>query len=119
MTTSVGLRFLRPVPWPAAPVDRPSIQSTACSPSATGCSASPSTARWSRPDSDPYLGYLHGIRSGKPALALDLMEEFPPLLVDRLVLTLVNREQLNRTHTETLPGGAVQLTDDGRRFFLE
>ncbi len=68
---------------------------------------------------DPYLGYLHGIRSGKPALALDLMEEFRPLLVDRLVLTLVNREQLARKHTETLPGGAVQLTDDGRRFFLE
>ncbi|MGH3697693.1 MAG: CRISPR-associated endonuclease Cas1 [Pseudonocardiaceae bacterium] len=68
---------------------------------------------------DPYLGYLHGIRSGKPALALDLMEEFRPLLVDRLVLTLVNREQLKPTHTETLPGGTVQLTDDGRRFFLE
>lgn len=68
---------------------------------------------------DPYLGYLHGIRSGKPALALDLMEEFRPLLVDRLVLTLVNREQLDRKHTETLPGGAVQLTDDGRRYFLE
>ena len=68
---------------------------------------------------DPYLGYLHGIRSGKPALALDLMEEFRSLLVDRLVLTLVNREQLKGTHTETLPGGAVQLTDDGRRFFLE
>ncbi len=68
---------------------------------------------------DPYLGYLHGIRSGKPALALDLMEEFRPLLVDRLVLTLVNREQLKPAHTETLPGGTVQLTDDGRRFFLE
>lgn len=68
---------------------------------------------------DPYLGYLHGIRSGKPALALDLMEEFRPLLVDRLVLTLINREQLSNGHTETLPGGAVQLTEDGRRFFLE
>jgi CRISP-associated protein Cas1 len=68
---------------------------------------------------DPYLGYLHGIRPGKPALALDLMEELRPLLVDRLVLTLVNRGQLSRRHTETLPGGAVQLTDDGRKFFLE
>lgn len=68
---------------------------------------------------DPYLGYLHGIRSGKPALALDLMEEFRPLLVDRLVLTLINRDQLKGNHTETLPGGAVQLTDEGRRFFLE
>ncbi len=68
---------------------------------------------------DPYLGYLHGVRSGKPALALDLMEEFRPLLVDRLVLTLINRGQVSTRHTETLPGGAVQLTDEGRRFFLE
>ncbi|MGH3621836.1 MAG: type I-C CRISPR-associated endonuclease Cas1c, partial [Sciscionella sp.] len=68
---------------------------------------------------DPYLGYLHGIRPRKPALALDLMEEFRPLLVDRLVLTLVNRHQLTARHTEQLPAGAVQLTDDGRKFFLE
>lgn len=68
---------------------------------------------------DPYLGYLHEIRSGKPALALDLMEEFRPLLVDRLVLTLVNRDQVKPAHTESLPGGAVQLTEQGRRFFLE
>ncbi|WAL63767.1 type I-C CRISPR-associated endonuclease Cas1c [Amycolatopsis cynarae] len=68
---------------------------------------------------DPFLGYLHGIRSGKPALALDLMEELRPLLVDRLVLTLVNRKQLTHRHTEELPGGAVQLTEEGRKFFLE
>jgi CRISP-associated protein Cas1 len=68
---------------------------------------------------DPYLGYLHGVRPRKPALALDLMEEFRPLLVDRLMLTLVNRGQLTDQHTETLPGGAVQLTDDGRRFILD
>ena len=47
------------------------------------------------------------------------MEEFRPLLVDRLVLTLFNRDQVKSRHTETLPGGAVQLTDDGRRMFLE
>ena len=68
---------------------------------------------------DPFLGYLHGIRAGKPALALDLMEELRPLLVDRMVLTLVNRGQLAAGHTDTLPGGAVQLTENGRRFFLE
>lgn len=68
---------------------------------------------------DPYLGYLHGVRPGKPALALDLMEEFRPLLVDRLVLTLVNRGQIRPSYTQTVPGGAVQLTDEGRRFFLE
>ena len=67
---------------------------------------------------DPFLGFLHGVRPGKPALALDLMEELRPLLVDRLVLTLVNRGQLTTRHTENLPGGAVQLTDNGRTFFL-
>jgi CRISPR-associated protein Cas1 len=68
---------------------------------------------------DPYIGYLHGVRAGKPALALDLMEEFRPLLVDRLVLTLFNRGQVKAGHTRTLPGGAVELTDDGRRMLLE
>jgi CRISPR-associated protein Cas1 len=68
---------------------------------------------------DPYIGFLHGVRSGKPALALDLMEEFRPLLVDRLVLTLFNRGQVTGRHTRSLPGGAVELTDDGRRMFLE
>lgn len=68
---------------------------------------------------DPYLGYLHGVRPGKPALALDLMEEFRPLLVDRLVLTLVNRRQMPDSHFHELPGGAVELTDQGRRSFLE
>ncbi|MFI8974254.1 type I-C CRISPR-associated endonuclease Cas1c [Nocardia asteroides] len=68
---------------------------------------------------DPYIGYLHGVRPAKPALALDMMEEFRPLLVDRLVLTLINRGQVNGGHTEALPGGSVQLTETGRKFFLE
>ncbi|WP_165983923.1 type I-C CRISPR-associated endonuclease Cas1c [Streptomyces sp. YIM 98790] len=63
---------------------------------------------------DPYVGYLHGIRPGKPALILDLMEEFRPILADRLALTLLNRRQLRVEHFEELPGGAVRLTDDGR-----
>ncbi len=68
---------------------------------------------------DPFLGYVHGVRPGKPALALDLMEELRPLLVDRLVLTLANRQQIAPSHTEKLPGGAIQLTEEGRKFFLE
>ncbi|MFF0528719.1 type I-C CRISPR-associated endonuclease Cas1c [Nocardia amikacinitolerans] len=68
---------------------------------------------------DPHIGYLHGIRPAKPALALDMMEELRPLLVDRLVITLVNRGQIKPDHTETLPGGQVQLTDTGRKLFLE
>jgi CRISP-associated protein Cas1 len=67
---------------------------------------------------DPYIGYLHGIRSGKPALALDLMEEMRALLVDRLVFTAMNRRQLQPSHFTERIGGAVELTDDGRRTYL-
>lgn len=68
---------------------------------------------------DPYVGYLHGIRPGKPALALDRMEEFRPLLADRLALTLLNRRQLDDGDFEALPGGAVRLTEDARRLLLK
>lgn len=67
---------------------------------------------------DPYIGYLHGVRPGKPALALDLMEEFRPLLADRLALTMLNRKELGDDDFEKLPGGAVRLTDIGRRAVL-
>ncbi|MFR9727839.1 CRISPR-associated endonuclease Cas1 [Saccharopolyspora sp. MS10] len=68
---------------------------------------------------DPYVGYLHGVRSGKPSLALDLMEEFRPLLVDRFVLSLFNRKEINAKHTINDPAGGVALTDDGRAFVLD
>jgi len=67
---------------------------------------------------DPYIGYIHGVRPGKPALALDLMEEFRPLLADRLALTMLNRKELHDNDFENLPGGAVRLTDTGRRAVL-
>jgi CRISPR-associated protein Cas1 len=67
---------------------------------------------------DPYVGFLHGIRPGKPALALDLMEEFRAVLADRAVLTLVNRRQVTGADFETLEGGAVQLNEEGRKKVL-
>lgn len=67
---------------------------------------------------DPQVGYLHALRPGRPALALDLMEEFRPVLADRLALTLVNRRQLKPEHFEGTPGGGVLLTDDGRKALL-
>ncbi|MFJ5266764.1 type I-C CRISPR-associated endonuclease Cas1c [Streptomyces sp. NPDC088387] len=67
---------------------------------------------------DPYIGFLHGLRPGKPALALDLMEEFRPVLADRFALTLLNRRQLRAEHFEKLTGGAVRLTDEGRQALL-
>ena len=67
---------------------------------------------------DPYVGFLHGLRPGKPALALDMMEEYRPVFADRLALTLFNRRQLRSGHFEQLPGGAVRLTEDGRKLVL-
>ena len=64
---------------------------------------------------DPQVGYLHALRPGRPALALDLMEELRPVLADRLAITLVNRRQLGKGDFEGTPGGAVHLTEDGRK----
>ena len=67
---------------------------------------------------DPQLGYLHTVRPGRAALALDLMEEFRSILADRLALTLVNRKQLQSDDFEERPGGAVQLHDAARKSLI-
>lgn len=68
---------------------------------------------------DPQVGFLHGIRPGRPSLALDLMEELRPNFVDRLVLSTLNLRQLQPRHFEAEFGGGIRLTDHGRRQFLE
>ena len=67
---------------------------------------------------DPQVGYLHALRPGRPSLALDLMEELRAVLADRLAITLMNRRQLGAGHFDVGPGGAVSLTDDGRRVVI-
>ncbi len=67
---------------------------------------------------DPQVGFFHALRPGRPALALDLMEELRPAVADRLALTLVNRAQLRHDDFEEHPGGAVYLTDGGRKTVL-
>ena len=66
---------------------------------------------------DPYVGYLHSSQFGKPALALDLMEPFRPLVVDSVVLTVLNNGML-RPDDFQQELGAWRLTDQGRRVFL-
>ena len=68
---------------------------------------------------DPQVGYLHALRPGRPALALDLLEEFRAWWADRLALALLNRRQLSRKHFETRPGGSVYLNESGRRIVIE
>jgi CRISP-associated protein Cas1 len=64
---------------------------------------------------DPQVGFLHALRPGRPGLALDLMEELRPVLADRLALTLINRRQVTAADFEERPGGAVLLSEKGRK----
>lgn len=66
---------------------------------------------------DPYLGFFHQPRYGRPALALDLMEEFRPLVVDSVVLSVINTGVLKLTDF-IRRGGAVALTQSARGKFL-
>lgn len=67
---------------------------------------------------DPNVGYLHTDRPGRPSLALDLIEEFRPLLAERLVLTLINRRQVSARDFAVREGGAVELSPEMRRLMI-
>lgn len=67
---------------------------------------------------DPAVGFLHRDRPGRPSLALDMAEEFRPLLGERLALSLINRKQLNEGDFRQMENGAVLLKDDARKTVL-
>ncbi|MBA3312307.1 MAG: type I-C CRISPR-associated endonuclease Cas1 [Planctomycetaceae bacterium] len=64
---------------------------------------------------DAAVGFLHRDRPGRPGLALDMMEEFRPVLADRLVLSLINRGQVAASGFETLESGGVVMNDATRK----
>lgn len=66
---------------------------------------------------DPALGVLHAIDFGRPSLALDLEEEFRPVIVDTLVLTILRQRLLEPTDFQR-SAGRVTMSDDARRFFI-
>ncbi len=68
---------------------------------------------------DPQMGFLHADRPGRPSLALDLMEEFRPWLVDRFVLTLVNLGQVKANDFVKRETGGVEIKDDPRREMIK
>ena len=68
---------------------------------------------------DPYVGFLHQPRPGRTSLALDLMEELRTSFVDRFVLTCINQKTILPKHCVKQESGAVLLTDEGRRAFLQ
>lgn len=66
---------------------------------------------------DPYLGYYHQPRFGRPSLALDLMEPFRPLIVDSAVLSAINQRMVHLGHFRSA-GQACALTPAGRKAFF-
>ena len=67
---------------------------------------------------DPFLGFMHQPRYGRPALALDLMEEFRPLIADSVAISLINRGELGPEDFIRSANGTF-LNDKGRRPFWE
>jgi CRISP-associated protein Cas1 len=63
---------------------------------------------------DPYFGVYHRPRFGRPALALDLAEEFRPLIADSLVVQVINNGEVN-SHDFLMRAGGCQLQKEGRR----
>jgi CRISPR-associated protein Cas1 len=66
---------------------------------------------------DPYMGFLHKPRYGKPALALDLMEEFRPIICDSVVIAAINNREVTGNDFVKV-GGSVSMSDRGRRSLI-
>lgn len=67
---------------------------------------------------DPYVGFFHTDRPGRASLALDMMEELRPFIVDRLALSMVNLHQVAPEDFLKKEGGGIILTDKGRKAVL-
>lgn len=67
---------------------------------------------------DPYVGFLHTDRPGRPSLALDLMEELRPIFADRLALSLINRRQVGAKGFIQKESGGFLMDDETRKAVL-
>ena len=68
---------------------------------------------------DPFVGFLHVDRPGRRSLALDCMEEFRPVFVDRFVLSSINNRIVNEKSFKTRETGEVYLSDSGRKTLFD
>jgi CRISPR-associated protein Cas1 len=64
---------------------------------------------------DPQVGFFHRLRSGRPSLALDIMEEFRAYIADRVVLNLLNLKQVTKDDFERKETGEIRLSDKARK----
>lgn len=68
---------------------------------------------------DPYVGFFHTLRPGRPSLALDMMEELRAYLGDRFVLSLINRRQVSKSDFKAQGEEGIIMTDACRRNFIK
>lgn len=66
---------------------------------------------------DPYIGFFHQVKYGKPCLALDLMEEFRPIIADSVVITLINTRQITPADFEKSHGGWYLKSNARKKFY--
>ena len=66
---------------------------------------------------DPYIGFFHQVKYGKPCLALDLMEEFRPIIADSVVITLINTRQITLDDFEQSHGGWYLKSSARKKFY--
>lgn len=67
---------------------------------------------------DVRIGYLHATNKRKNSLNLDIAEIFKPLLVDRVILSLINKGEISPIHFEAFANDGVYLTTEGKKIFL-
>ncbi len=67
---------------------------------------------------DPYVGFLHTDRPGRISLALDLMEEFRPIMADRFVLSLINKRMISPDGFSIRENGSVEMSEESRKIIL-
>lgn len=67
---------------------------------------------------DPYVGFMHTDRPGRASLALDMIEELRPILVDRFVLTMINKKMVSGKDFSIKEDGAVLINDKARKVLL-
>jgi len=68
---------------------------------------------------DPYVGFLHQDRPGRPSLSLDLMEELRPVFADRLALSLVNLKQISGKGFSLKESGGILMDEETRKTVLK
>jgi len=64
---------------------------------------------------DPQVGFFHRLRPGRPSLALDIMEEYRAYIADRVVLNLINLNQISGEDFEKKETGEIRISDKARK----